>query len=161
MNQEQLNLLIDKYFEGETSLEEEQLLKRYLAENEPITPEQKQVASLFAFYRQEVQLEPKHINTSAKQSGGSAHTNKFTRLAWAASVLICLSLGGWYAYHNHKANQARVAARERLYKDHFDEPEKALAEVKAALALVSKKMNKGKQLTRKNLRQVERLAIVK
>jgi hypothetical protein len=160
MNRQTLETLVHRYFEGETTLEEEATLRKYFAENEPDNEEMARIAALFTYIKQEKLVSmPATSRAHAPKARGGSLT--FVKWAAAASMIGLISVGAWMFHQYQKDQEKRIASRERLYKDHYEDPEKALLEVKAALALVGKKMNKGKSTASKGMKQVQRLHIIK
>lgn len=145
MTYAQISALLDKYWEGESSLEEERLLKAYF--NNPGADERlKGLAPLFQALRDEQAIELKRANLARLRP----RRLRWQRWAVAASIAALLSVGGWWAFQQR---QAQVAAATQ--EDSFEDPEKAAAEIKAALALVSSKLNKGKREAAKGLKRVD------
>ena len=160
MNHLQIKALIDRYFEGETTLEEEQLIKQYFKTQAPETEELVRLAPLFMYLDKEKAIEMPGKPAVPLHSSEGAGKKRFLYPA-AAAIALFLMCGSWFIWQNMEKERIRTAARERLYRDHYDNPEQALAEVKSALALVGKKMNKGRKITGKGLKEVKRLEIFK
>ena len=146
MTQSEITTLLEKYWDGETSLSEEQSLKHYFAAGE-VDERFAQYAPLFAAIRAEQNIE---IPAAPAQRPAQR------RIYWyaaAASIVGLLAVGVWWA---NKLQNDAIAARtqEKLYQDTYDDPQKAVAEIKAALALVSSKMRKGKKEAAKGLNKM-------
>ncbi|MDP4291546.1 MAG: hypothetical protein Q8908_10745 [Bacteroidota bacterium] len=90
MNKKHIQDLLDKYFEGETSLEEEQELKRFFQKTEILPEEWKAYKHLFAYFVTEGTI------TLPVKDGIQKKKNTFwviaTGFSLAASVLILLTL---------------------------------------------------------------------
>jgi hypothetical protein len=159
MHRTTLETLVHRYFEGETTIQEEQELRAYFRENKPETPEMAQIAAIFGYIAQEKTIEM----TAAVQATQPKPTRWFSmyKIAVAASLFLACAVGGQMFWNHQKTEAKRQAARERLYSDHYEDPEKALVEVQAALALVSRKMDKGKRVAAKGIGQVGRLQVLK
>jgi len=194
--------LLDRYWEGETTLEEERRLKDFFA-TEPVPEQFRQEALLFRALRaqQSVQMPAgREMTVSPRPT---------FRLAWAAaaSVALLLCAGIWWwttrpdstvkavaqAAPEHKPAQEiiiqapdkplasveivpvttpKVVSKkntrprkvhhqpEALPPDTYEDPEKALEEIKAVLALVSTKINKSKKEIDKGLHEVEAVDIL-
>jgi hypothetical protein len=159
MNRITLETLVHRYFEGETTIEEEKALRAYFQENKPETPEMAQVAAVFGYMEQQKNIEiPTPVQ--ATQSVPNRRLS-FYKLAVAASLFLAASTGTFMFWNHQKAEAKRTAARERLYEDHYEDPEQALREVQAALALVSRKMDKGNRAAAKGISQVGRLKLLR
>ncbi|MCC7506473.1 MAG: hypothetical protein IT259_14310 [Saprospiraceae bacterium] len=199
MKYEQISALLEKYWDGDTSLEEERLLKAYFSAGQ-IDERLRQIAPLFAAIRQEQAVEWQRDTVMKVQAGPSV---VWRRLAAAAAALVLLAAGWWWlsqpvvpdqnlplADNDTKletpadlpkaenlpatpaptvALQASVQpAKPRIAKKTVktltEEPavsdaetEKALEEIKAALSLISSKLNKGKREATKNLHEIQTL----
>lgn len=189
-NSEQIQALLDKYWLGETTLDEERSLKAYFAT--PIDERFRPVAPLFQTLRQEqaVQLE------RSKVVPLTTRTSVRFRWAVAASIAALLAVGAWWLFRppgssdtlakapvmapapvaapampaivaTPAAPSLAVEASPAPVRKHTVRPkenpsvqldpetEKAMAEIKAALSLVSAKLNKGKKAALKDLNHLE------
>ncbi len=205
--------LLERYWEGETTLEEERRLKEFFA-TEPVPEQFRQEALLFRALRaqQSVQMPAgREMTVSPRPT---------FRLAWAAaaSVALVICAGIWWQHTQsvksdtaitqnipndkpplqttfitpkstpepEKVVQESVTATvhrqpatvdrqpstvnrqpstvnhqpEAVPPDTYEDPEKALEEIKAVLALVSTKINKSKQEIDKGLHEVEAVDIL-
>ncbi len=132
MESDKVTLLLEKYFEGETSLSEEKELKAYFASAD-VAQHLEQYRPMFGYF--------------AAASGQAAERPlvlqepKRSR-AWlsvAASALILMG-AGTYAYLNFDNNNTKVQNDELgTYKD----PEVAFRETQKALKLLSGHVNTG------------------
>lgn len=187
-----IQLLLDKYWLGDTTLEEERALKAYFAT--PQVDEQfRAVAPLFQTLRQEqaVRLERGKIVPMPAQYS--------VRSSWAvaAAVVALLAIGGWWLFGPQPVTDVAtipsepvpipvsappavqpapvpapvptlaerpVSAPKPAVKRKKPLPavidpaaEMAMEEIKAALALVSAKLNKGKKAAMKDIDQLENM----
>ena len=180
MNQvNDIQALLDKYWEGETSLEEERLLKQYFSGNQ-IDPRFQTEAPLFRAIREEqaVQL--------VKPQEKPIRPVMYDLRVWAAAASVALGLfAGWWMFSKPEpptmANQdneiivptpdspvikeappakvqtlmaevpvskPNIKKRPKTIrqKEKIDpEAEMAMEEIKAALALISSKIGKGRR----------------
>jgi hypothetical protein len=201
MTYAQISELLDRYWDGETTLEEERQIKAYFTAGSVDARLQK-VAPLFAVLRQEQGI----TATSMPSAPAMRVSHVAARRRWlaAAALVGAAALGGWWAMRSPAPDstvattlpvpavvqpvlpvappevatapttQPRLAAKKTRKKtsgsavvinqtpppvspdtDTYDDPEKALAEIRAALSLVSGKLNKGKKETIRHLEQVE------
>lgn len=190
MNQvNDIQALLDKYWEGETSLEEERLLKQYFNGN-PIDPRFQPFAPMFQAIREEqaVQL----VRREAKP----VRPMMYDLRVWAAAASVALVLfAGWWMFSKPEppamANQnpettvpapevpqvkeapptkvqtlmaevpvSKPAIKKRAKtirpKEKIDpEAEMAMEEIKAALALISSKIGKGRREAAKGAEHLE------
>ncbi|HLA56976.1 MAG TPA: hypothetical protein VK623_12800 [Flavobacterium sp.] len=125
MELHKIELLLEKYFEGETSIAEENELKDYFSSTD-VAQHLEQYKPMFGYF------------TIAKEQT-SAHTiplkAKKRNVAWlsiAASVVVLLGVGT-FAYFNNQPEDLGT----------YDNPEIAMKETQKALALLSGNVNKG------------------
>ena len=194
--------LLNRYWEGETTLEEERWLKA-LFNSGNFPAEYQREAQLFQALAQEQSLQ----FPASRPVKISRRFGRFTLLA--AVFLLLLSAGLWYwqsqpasvpnqpvvqinpveqpvqtipetlptsakttapptklATTHHRSPKRRLHQSPpvtppdaAIEEDSYDDPEQALAEIKAALALVSSKINKSKRTLDKGLQEVERIDI--
>lgn len=127
---DRIEILIEKYFEGETSIAEEKELKAYFSSSD-VAQHLEQYQPVFGYFSQ------------AKQEQFTAaiplkSRKKQKRLAWlsvAAAVVVMFGIG-FFAYQN-----TSEPTQENLGV--IDDPEIAFKETQKALALISKHVNTG------------------
>jgi len=122
--------LIDKYFEGETSIAEENELKLYFSSSD-VAQHLKQYQPIFGYFSQakEQQFTQEIPQQTKKQ-------NVVMWLSIAASVIVMLSVGTFMYFETNKTEQFVACNSE-------DSPELALEQTQKALALVSEHLNTG------------------
>lgn len=129
---DRIEKLIDKYFEGETSIAEENELKTYFSSLD-VAQHLQQYKPVFGYFSQAKAEEFKAeipLNTKKR--------NVAVWLSIAASFVIMLGVGT-FMYLN---TLEETPSTETAYGT-YDDPEKALAETEKALALVSEHLNTG------------------
>lgn len=127
---DRIEKLIDKYFEGETSIAEENELKVYFSSTN-VAQHLKQYQTIFGYFSQakeqqftqEIPLETKKRNVAVWMS-------------IAASVVVLFGVGMMMYINNTRAEQFVACSPE-------DNPELALQQTEKALALVSEHLNTG------------------
>lgn len=137
--------LLEKYFQGETSIAEEKELKEYFS-SPNVAQHLEQYKSMFGYFSQVKQQK------STQELESFARTNeafpllkvqdKKRNLAWlsiAASAVVLLGIGTYF-YVSQK-NATPVVAQTELGT--YDNPEEALAATQKALALLSNNVNVG------------------
>lgn len=145
MDYKEVKTLLEKYWNCETSLEEEAQLREYFS-SEKIHEDLIEFAPLFQYFKSEGQIRisdnfnEKFLNQveSKKKTAKRRYLNIYYKVA--AAVILIL-----FVFTIH---QRFIAVKEKatiIVQDTFDDPEKALEETKKALLLVSEKWNKGKQ----------------
>lgn len=124
MELQNIKNLIEKYFDGTTSIKEEKELKVYFSSNN-VAPELKKYRELFSYFSSEQQ-------TQTAQEIVIKPKTRFN--FWiAASIIVALGLG--IVFFQPKEPDLGT----------FDDPEMALQETQKALRLVSENINKGKE----------------
>lgn len=137
MEDHKIRALLDKYWEGETSLEEEQNLRSYFASSQ-VAEEFLPFSPLFNYYQ-----EAQHVrmNKEIKPPELPQISRKTVSLRWlinvAASLVIFIAM--FFINRYSKA----PATDQYAYQDTYQDPQQAYDEVKKALLFVSTKMNKG------------------
>jgi hypothetical protein len=138
MEFKEIDRLVNKYLEGETSLKEEIMIRQFLLETDPLPENYERLKTLFVFFDSEAQN-----RSSLKMEELIPASRKQWKLGrvfyFAAAASIVVIFGIWalsnrsdekkvYAYINGKP----IENREIAYK-----------EAQKALLLVSKNLNKG------------------
>lgn len=194
---EEMSFLLERYEAGETSLDEERMLKSYF--NQPGIDERlRSWAPLFrALSVERAIVKPEEgTKPNARRGGGFSVTMRWMSAAAAIALLIV----AWRLYspvdpiankpvenvhplataslsatvatvapipEKEKRPKQPILKKRKIKKiqtlpsvapltpNEIEDPEKALAEIKAALALVSSKMSKSRQELGKNLHHLE------
>ncbi len=178
-----IQALLDRYWEGETTLEEERALKAYFNAGQ-VDERLRTVAPLFQVLQQEQLVQ---FTQPSKVVPLKPAIYSWKSMAAAASVALLLSAGAWWWAGRENTVQERIVHQTTpqpvveqkkpaepsvavendqpadAYKPHLlakktfkkrkkaiavqpdPETEQAMEEIKAALALVSSKIRKGKQ----------------
>jgi hypothetical protein len=127
---DRIEKLVEKYFEGETSIAEEKELKTYFSSTD-VAQHLEQYKPVFGYFSQ-----AKQEQFTATISLKSKRKQK--RLAWlsvAAAVVVMVGIG-FFAYQN-----SSEPTQENLGV--INDPEIAFRETQKALALISKHVNTG------------------
>ncbi|MFQ6602396.1 hypothetical protein [Flavobacterium sp. C3NV] len=124
--------ILEKYFQGETSIAEENQLKEYFSSSN-VAQHLEQYKPMFGYFSQvKEQKSTQEIPLKTKKRN----------VAWlsiAASVVVLLGVGTYF-YVSEK-NAAPAVAQTELGT--YDDPEEALAATQKALALLSSNVNVG------------------
>ncbi len=127
-----LEKLLDKYFEGETTLSEEKELKVYFT-GESVPSHLEKYKDLFQFFSEESQV------TASSEISLNTDTSRVPWYTWigvAASIALIVGL--------FIKDIPAGADPEGVYGT-YDDPELALQKTKEALDLVASLMNEGKK----------------
>ena len=136
MTTEQINELLDKYWAGDTSLEEESELKT-LFSKENIPEELKKYQPLFLWKVDQLQI--KGSASLKKEYKKPVSIQWYSLLKIAASVLLVLTLGiGFYTHYQQEKYM------ERIFSETYSDPEDALQQTKNAIRKISSVLNLAK-----------------
>lgn len=158
MTNQEIKILLDKYFEGETSLEEENLLKAYF-QGQGVAPEFLPFQPLFQFFEAEKQASLSH-EFDHKLFQKIQHkpaprirmiTPFLTRVAAAAVLLL-----GIVVLFPKQQPQAKADAAIDWNQYEPQTEEEAIAEATAALELLASKLNGGAKKASKELQKIEK-----
>lgn len=157
-----LNHLIEKYFEGETSLAEESQLTKIFSSKE-IPPELEVYRELFernsALKKEELPLDFSskvlgHIQKEERAETKSVVSLKSYLIRIAA--LFFLAASAFFLYQQNENSTIYASSM----KDTEASPEEAYQEAKDALLLVSKKLFKGQKITEENVNKLKPLKMM-
>ncbi len=150
MTEDQVKRLLDKYWDGESSLEEENALRQYFTHGDVAEPF-KVYEPLFAFFSDA---------RSVKMNGtipAIIHTSKTRKMysAWirAVAAIAVITIGAFYFLQTNGTQTVSPHA----YEDTYEDPELAYQEFKKAMMFVSEKMNKGVNTAQQGIDKMEPL----
>lgn len=132
MELDKIENILEKYFQGETTIAEENQLKEYFSSSD-VAQHLEQYRPIFGYFSQVKQQ---------KSTQEIPLKTKKRNVAWlsiAASVVVLLGIGTYF-YTSEKTTTPVVAQSEL---GTYDNPEKAFAETQKALALLSNNVNVG------------------
>ena len=147
MDYKNISQLLEKYWEGETSLQEENTLKQYFNQ-ENVAQELQEYQPLFQFFKEEQDLvmsddfEKRLLEQIQKESSAKVRKlNWMTFIRNVAAVAIIL-FGAFFLLKNINPTKVQPIAQGARVKVIDDEME-AYETTKAALLLLSGKIKKG------------------
>ena len=120
MESVKIEKLLEKYYEAETSLEEEKMLKDYFSKDE-VPAHLSEYKELFSYFNES------SLETSTRSIELSKRTIALRWLSVAAMVVFFVSVYGLYVQNEAEKEEARLA----------------YVETQKALELISKSLNKG------------------
>ena len=144
-----INKLLEKYWEGETTLEEEKIIKKHFSSGD--APDDN-LSVMFSFFEKERQItydkdikipEPKVFKI-----------NFYREIAVAASIVLLLGLAFLIRKNIEKP------AGNQLAKYEVKDSEKAKEITKNALAMLAKNYNKGETALSKNIKNINKIDII-
>jgi len=155
MDYNNIKQILEKYWEGETSLQEENLLHEYF-NSDDVVEELKDVQPMFQYFKVEqstrienpkfdeqllTQLEETMIKPM--RSVGNRR-NRIIRLVASAAAIVLLAFSGLFIYQQMDTSGQIAETEETLLLEDLTEEERlAYEQTKAALAYVSSKLNRG------------------
>ncbi|MBN1132645.1 MAG: hypothetical protein JXA39_06205 [Bacteroidales bacterium] len=146
-NVNKIKALLDRYYNGETTLEEEQQLEQYFRKSD--IPESFSVdKELFLALADDApvmeipgDLDEKIMNTIDRAENKEIKTRRiswFSLSGLAAGLLILISVFLFFMKDNHHGSLA-----DKTMEDTFDDPRDAYEEARRTLAYVATKFNEG------------------
>ena len=153
--------LLDRYFDGTTTLEEEAALKAYF-QGELVAPEHKVYASWFSMIAEEQQVSvPNDFKVVLPPADKKRKpVLRMAYWAWSAAAMLVLCLGLWWLWpkmtESTSGPQLAATGAKVIVLDENTDPDVAYQEFKKAMKLVSRKMKKGIDETNTGLETVKR-----
>jgi hypothetical protein len=148
MDSNKIDALLQKYWNCETSLEEEQQLRDYFKSGN-IPEQQKETAALFRYFELQKKKSLSDVSFDAKvlSKTGKAGKDVFMKVAYntmriAAGVAVLL-VAMWFI-----RNEVRKDTPQAMV-DTYDDPKLALEETKKALLMISKGFGRAQKETKK------------
>ncbi|MBW8687638.1 hypothetical protein [Chitinophaga rhizophila] len=140
--------LLDRYWDGASTLEEEEALRVFFnTERDDLPADLKDVQPLFGYFAAEADIpEPVfpdiELLIAQSQPQGVVRTMAWHHwMKYAAVVLMAVGIG--YAAQRFESRHEQVLAERSIEADTYDDPEEAFAMTQKALALLSRNLNKG------------------
>ena len=128
MELDKIEIILEKYFEGETSIAEENELKAYFASSD-VAQHLEQYKPMFGFFAAAKEQKSQHALTIITKKRNRAW------MSLAASVVVLLGIGT-FTYFNYNNTQSEDLGT-------YDNPEEALAATQKALSMLSSNVNVG------------------
>jgi hypothetical protein len=128
MELSKIEQLLEKYFDAETTIAEEQELKAYFASGN-VAPHLQQYSGMFGYYT---------AQDNAVYNRPLVFQQKTDYRKWisvAASVVLLAGMVTWFSVVENKPNQEELGT--------YDNPEQAFQETQKALNMLSKNVNVG------------------
>jgi hypothetical protein len=148
MDSEKIDELLKKYWECNSSLEEEQALQAYFREG-PVPDHLKETAALFRYFAREkgtnltdITFEKEILKKIRSRRRGKMATLVFNTMRIAAGILVFFVAIWLVRMEIRKASPVEVA-------DTYDDPKMAFEETKKALMMISKSFSTAEEQARK------------
>jgi hypothetical protein len=146
MDLDKIDSLLQKYWNAETSLEEEQQLREFFA-REPVPENLKETASLFRYFEQQKRLGvddlafDRELKKKLKPAGKVINLSMTQVARIAAGLFVVVAATFFVRQEIKKAYPDEPTAEEDTYSD----PKVAFEETKKALMMISKSFNKAQK----------------
>jgi hypothetical protein len=152
MDYQEIDKLLQKYFDGNTSLEEEAVLKNFFS-NEKLPKEYLKLKGMFNYFSDSSVKSGKNTVTDNELVSIMQHTwkketrTKMFRLVLSGSIaaMLAISVGIYYFSYRHAPRP----------EDTFQDPQQAYAETKKTLLYISNYMNQ-KTASLKYISEIDR-----
>lgn len=128
MDLQTVEILLEKYFEGTTSIAEEKLLKAYFS-SQDVAPHLEHYRNLFGYFKTE-----KEIEFDKKLPLQPSKQPKVKWIGIAASFIILFGMA-WFFLHDNTKKPNDLGT--------FNNPEEAFQATQEALLLLSNEVNQG------------------
>ena len=148
-----IDKLLEKYWNAETSIEEERVIKKHFKENDNID----ELGSMFSFFEQEKTIKYKGDVSIGKNNSKEAKlvkVNFLKKIAVAASILLVLGIGGFLSKDRFSSNTNSYT------KNEIKDPEKARKIAEEALAMLASNYAKGENTLSKSMKSFEKVTII-
>lgn len=154
MEYNEIRALLNLYWEGETSLEEEELLRSFFAENQQGLPaDLQEAAPLFGYFAAEAGREVPEMKVENAPETASRSTvivsmpRPYQHWMKYAAVLL-LGIGLVYSARQSKTKQEEGVNPDRMAQalnreDTYEDSKEAYVATKKALELLARNLNKG------------------
>ena len=129
MESNKIETLLEKYFQGETSIPEENQLRDYFSSSS-VSPNLEQYKPIFSYLTEAKEEKFEH------EIGFKPRKKKLAWLSIAASVVVLLGIGTYSYFNYYNTNQDQDLGT-------YDNPETAFRETQKALSMLSTHLNTG------------------
>lgn len=144
-----IDKLLEKYWAGDTTLEEEKLIKKNFASE---NTQDDNLHSLFSYFEGEKEISyPGNITLPKRKV---FRINFSRELAVAASIVILLGAVFLLRKYSDNTQQNQIAKYE------VKDPAKAKEITKKALAMLAKNYNKGETTLSKNVKNINKIDLI-
>lgn len=129
--------LLEKYFDGETSIAEENELQDYFS-TQQVAPHLEKYTALFNHFAvaKEQNFEQEISLLKIQKDENRNHKRNLSWISIAASVVVLMGIGTYVFYNSEPVNNSKDLGT-------YDDPEVAFKETQKALSLLSKNVNVG------------------
>lgn len=161
MEYQQIKTLLDRYFRGTSTLDEEKILRRYFSDSH-IDARLEEYAPIFRLFRREQAREmdgQKAQQMLEHLPGAQARSRKLVagRFRWIARIAaaLVLSVGMWWAYQYQQTPDPTASVDWSKYE--IIDERKALNITRGALFQASKTLNQGAETAADKMDRVQEI----
>lgn len=158
ISRQEIEMLLQRYFEAETDVQEERQLKAYF-QSGSVDPAFEVYRDLFTLTNtdQTIEISDDFENRLMSKIQQTPVIRIGIRRAMAiAASLALVVVAGWWVINQ----QNNKDASQLVMEDTYDDPEEAYRQVTAALALMSSTMDKGQQMTIQSVVPAQQLGVI-
>lgn len=152
-----ISATLDKYWEGETSLQEEKLLKAYF-NNLNILPQHEAYKDYFLYLGmgQEIAFKDDKDKPIALPNSSQTKVIQIKRWLYAAAAVFVLGLSSWFVFQTMNTNNSSQSLVQEI-----EDPEEAYRVTMEALAMLSSQYKTSEDLFKENIYLLENVDIFK
>lgn len=161
IDQTKLNILVEKYWNAETSLEDEETLRSYFGNNK-IETKYKDIAAIFGFHSAVSQVTLEIDKLKSPPKGGEIDLNedaKVFNLGRTLRALAAVFVLGFVAMFGYQQLTNNTKPQFVNYIE-VDDPEEALKYTQDALAILSKVFNTGTNEVGNSMKVIDEMPVV-
>lgn len=157
MKPDNIQELLDKYWEGETSIEQELVLQKYFSSDQ-IEEAHLPYADLFGFFSQQRGITYTQPDLTNETKVVQLKTHGFFLYFTKAAAVLVLALGALLVFNWYKSE---IVQRPSLVTYEIEDPDEAYLYTMQALAMVSNTLNESTAPVESHLKVLEKVAIFK
>ncbi len=158
MNKLNIDQIIERYWEGESTLDEEQLIREYL-QSDQVADEHLELKALFGYFAQEMSIgSSRSFDTQLlEETSSEAKVFNLSKYVRAMAAVFALAICGYIGYQ--AVNTMDDPTSNMVYE--VEDPEEALEITKQALAMLSTKLSNQTTQVSKDMQHLETATIFK
>ncbi|GAA5225037.1 hypothetical protein [Membranihabitans marinus] len=149
MTTKEIEQIIEKYLNAESSIQEEELLRSWISQQNDLPEEYRYLKDMFGYFDvQKINTSiPNFVNPS--QERPVIQKNKrIINIQWIGIAASILLLIGYFTLFNNRNLQPYT-------NDTFEDPTVAAENAAEALELIAYQLNKGSAITKENVKDLE------
>lgn len=156
MDYNHISKLLERYFEGETTLQEEKQLRRYFVE-EQVAAEHEPYRDMFRFFTAEqkagFQGEIRQLDGIGQEKSYRKRRFRIHPVFWRAAAVVAIGMSAWWLYPEQEASTTTID----WTKYEPATPEEAFRIASGALMSASVKLNSGARQAAQKVSEVQKV----